>query len=129
MNPKLLHNTDTRASPLMNPIYYDPHKPPPARSTQLPNYFTNYISISFSSAHCSKHPTSRMRKYSRKSKCSHIVQAFYRQKTVNLPLIAKEGFLTVFGPGTCPLQHIKSPRKSELGEVDKKRVFLESYID
>ena len=32
-----------------------------------------------------------------------IVQAFYRQKSVNLPLIAKERFLTVFGPGTCPL--------------------------
>ena len=58
-----------------------------------------------------------------------IVQAFYRQKTVNLPLIAKEGFLTVFGPGTCPLQHIKSPRKSELGKLTKKRVFLEPYID
>ena len=34
---------------------------------------------------------------------STIVQAFYRKKSVNLPLIAKEGFLTVFGPGTCPL--------------------------
>ena len=32
-----------------------------------------------------------------------LVQAFYREKLVNLPLIAKEGFLTVFGPGTCPL--------------------------
>ena len=32
-----------------------------------------------------------------------LVQAFYREKSVNLPLIAKEGFLTVFGPGTCPL--------------------------
>ena len=32
-----------------------------------------------------------------------LVQAFYRQKSVNLPLIAKEGFLTVFGPGRCPL--------------------------
>ena len=32
-----------------------------------------------------------------------IVQAFYHEKSVNLPLIAKEGFLTVFGPGTCPL--------------------------
>ena len=32
-----------------------------------------------------------------------IVQAFYRQKSVNLLLIAKEGFLTVLGPGTCPL--------------------------
>ena len=32
-----------------------------------------------------------------------IVQAFYREKSVNLTLIAKEGFLTVFGPGTCPL--------------------------
>ena len=32
-----------------------------------------------------------------------LVQAFYHEKSVNLPLIAKEGFLTVFGPGTCPL--------------------------
>ena len=32
-----------------------------------------------------------------------IVQAFYREKSVNLPLIAKEGILTDFGPGTCPL--------------------------
>ena len=32
-----------------------------------------------------------------------LVQAFYHQKSVNLPLIAKECFLTDFGPGTCPL--------------------------
>ena len=32
-----------------------------------------------------------------------IVQAFYHEKSVNLPLIAKEGFLTVFGSGTCLL--------------------------
>ena len=32
-----------------------------------------------------------------------LVQAFYREKSVNLPLIAKEGFLTDFGLGTCPL--------------------------
>ena len=35
--------------------------------------------------------------------CEGIVQAFYHEKSVNLPLIAKEGFLTVFGSGTCPL--------------------------
>ena len=34
---------------------------------------------------------------------SFLVQAFCREKSVNLPLIAKESFLTVFGPGTCPL--------------------------
>ena len=34
---------------------------------------------------------------------SLIVQAFYHEKSVNLPLIAKEGFLTVFGSGTCLL--------------------------
>ena len=38
-----------------------------------------------------------------KVKKPYLVQAFYRKKSVNLPLIAKEGFLTVFGPGTCPL--------------------------
>ena len=27
-----------------------------------------------------------------------LVQAFYREKSVNPPLIAKEGFSTVFGP-------------------------------
>ena len=32
-----------------------------------------------------------------------VVQAFYRLKDVNLLLIATEGFLTPFGPGTCPL--------------------------
>lgn len=32
-----------------------------------------------------------------------VVQAFYRQKWVNLPLIAKQCFLTDFSPGTCPL--------------------------
>jgi len=32
-----------------------------------------------------------------------IVQAFYRQKSANLPLIAKEDFSTDVGPGTCPL--------------------------
>ena len=32
-----------------------------------------------------------------------LVQAIYRQKTVNLTLIAKEGFLRVFDLGTCPL--------------------------
>ena len=32
-----------------------------------------------------------------------VVQAFYRQKWVNLSLIAKECFLTDFGPETCPL--------------------------
>ena len=32
-----------------------------------------------------------------------IVQAFYRQNSVNQSLIAKECFLTDFGPGTCPL--------------------------
>ena len=35
--------------------------------------------------------------------CFRVVQAFYREKSVNLTLIAKEGFLTDFGPGTCPL--------------------------
>ena len=59
----------------------------------------------------------------RQSQVEILVQAFYRQKTVNLPLIAKEGFLTVFGPGTCPLQHIKSPRKSELGKLTKNEFF------
>ena len=32
-----------------------------------------------------------------------LVQAFYLQKWVNLPLIAKQCFLTDFSPGTCPL--------------------------
>ena len=32
-----------------------------------------------------------------------VVQAFYREKSANLTLIAKEGFLTDFGPETCPL--------------------------
>ena len=31
-----------------------------------------------------------------------LVQAFYHEKWVNLPLIAKEGFLRGFGPGTSP---------------------------
>ena len=44
---------------------------------------------------------------------SLLVQAFYRQKWVNLSPTAKECFLTDFGTGTCSLQHIKSPRKSE----------------
>ena len=34
---------------------------------------------------------------------NRIAQAFYRQKWVNLSLIAKECFLTDFGPETCPL--------------------------
>ena len=44
-----------------------------------------------------------------KGEWKEIVQAFYHQKSVNLPLIAKECFLTDFGPGTCPLKYIKSP--------------------
>ena len=32
-----------------------------------------------------------------------VVQAFYREKSANLTLIAKEGFLTDFGPETWPL--------------------------
>ena len=34
---------------------------------------------------------------------SDVVQAFYRQQSVNRLLIAKEGFLTVLGAGICPL--------------------------
>ena len=33
----------------------------------------------------------------------HVVQAFYRENLANLTLITKEGFLTDFGPETCPL--------------------------
>jgi len=36
-------------------------------------------------------------------------------------------FLMPFGPGTCPLQHIKSLLKSEQGEVTKNRVFRILY--
>ena len=57
-----------------------------------------------------------------------LVQAFNREKSANLPLIAKEGFLTVFGPGTCPLYHIKSPKKSEEGKLTKNEFFIKSPI-
>ena len=56
-----------------------------------------------------------------------IVQAFYRQKSVNLSLIAKECFLTDFSPGTCPLQHIKSPQKSDRGMLTKNKFFRALY--
>ena len=57
-----------------------------------------------------------------------LVQAFYRKKSVNLPLIAKEGFLTGFwsrNPITyqnmSPFTYQKSP-KIQVGEIDEKRV-------
>ena len=44
--------------------------------------------------------------------CKLIVQSIYEKIGVNLPLIAKESFSTVLGPESCPLKHIKSPKKS-----------------
>ena len=46
------------------------------------------------------------------------------KKSVNLSLIATEGFSTVLDSAMYPWQHLKSPKKIPLREVTKKRDLL-----
>ena len=58
-------------------------------------------------------------------------QSIYENIDLNLPLIATEGFSTVFDSELYALQHIKSPKKSQEGKRVKTRFFydyFESYL-
>ena len=54
-------------------------------------------------------------------------QSIYENFNLNLPLIATEGFSTVFDSELYALKHIKSPKKSREGKRVKTRVFYDYF--
>ena len=55
-----------------------------------------------------------------------VVQSFYGKKSVNLPLIATEGFSTVLDSAMYLYLHIKSPKKSHNGKLPKNGIYYEA---
>ena len=55
-----------------------------------------------------------------------IVQSFYGKKSVNLPLIATEGFSTVLDCAMYLYLHIKSPKEPHNGKLPKNGIYYEA---